>query len=138
LPQAGPREFEDLIYEAIRASGAPTIARGGEAEDRGVDFAVWSQDFEPSISNPLLIECKSDLRTQSDVNEAVGKMVRALEAIPNGFGIVLHKGAGAVAKTAPTSLPLVFVAADQFITALRETGLAEYIRQLRNSAARGY
>ena len=58
LPQTSPREFEDLIYEAIKASGASTIARGGEAEDRGIDFAVWSNDLEPTVTNPLLIECK--------------------------------------------------------------------------------
>ena len=32
LDQSSPREFEDLIYDAIKASGAPTIARGSEAE----------------------------------------------------------------------------------------------------------
>ncbi len=34
LPQSSPREFEDLIYNAIKASGAATIARGSEAEDK--------------------------------------------------------------------------------------------------------
>ncbi len=59
LAQSSALEFEDLINDAIKASGAQTIARGGEAKDKGVDFAVWSSDLEPTIANPLLIECKS-------------------------------------------------------------------------------
>jgi hypothetical protein len=137
LAQSSPREFEDLIYDAIKASGAPTIARGSEAEDRGIDFAVWSSDLEPIITNPLLIECRSSLRYQADVDAAIGRMFRALEAIPNGWGIVLYKEAGRVSRTAPRSLPVVFVSAEDFINGLRDTGLAEYVRKLRNNAVHG-
>jgi hypothetical protein len=137
LPQTSPDEFEDLIYDALRASGAPTIARGGEAEDRGVDFAVWSSDLEPTITNPLLIECKSSLRSQSEVNEVIGRMFRALEAIHNGCGIVVSKEAGTAPKAALRSLPVVFVSAEEFLEGLRDTGLAEYVRNLRNTAFHG-
>jgi hypothetical protein len=138
LPQTSPREFEDLIYDAMKASGVRTIARGKEAEDMGVDFAVWSSDLEPTISNPLLIECKSSLRDQSSLNEAIGRMVRALEAIHNGCGIVLYKEAGKGPKAAPRSLPVVFVSADEFINGLRDTGLAEYVLKLRNTVLYGF
>jgi hypothetical protein len=138
LQQTSPREFEDLIYDAIKASGAPTIARGSKAEDLGVDFAVWSRDLEPTITNPLLIECKSSLRSQSDVNEAIGRMFRALDAVHNGCGIVLYKDAGNVPMIAPRSLPVFFISAEDFITALRDTGLAEYVRKLRSGTFHGF
>ena len=64
-------------------------------------------------------------------------MFRALEAIPNGCGIVLYKEAGKVSKAAPRSLPVVFVSAEEFINGLRDTGLAEYVRKLRNTAFHG-
>ena len=137
LRQANPREFEDLIYDAIKASGAPTIARGNEADDQGIDFAVWSSDLEPTITNPMLIECKSSLRNQSDVNEAIGRMFRALQVIHNGFGIVLYRDAGKV-PMAPRALSVVFVSADEFINGLRDTGLGEYVRKLRNGAFHGF
>ena len=138
LPEVTGREFEELVYQAIKASGAQTIARGGESEDRDVDFAVWSSDFEPTVTNPLLIECKSSLRSQSDVNEAIGRMFRALEAIHNGCGLVLYKEAAKVSLAAPRSLPVVFVSAEGFIGGLRDAGLAEYVRKLRNSAVHGF
>lgn len=138
LPQASPSELEDLIYDAIKASGASTIARGTETEDKGIDFAVWSSDLEPAITNPLLIECKSSLRNQSHINEAIGRMFRALEAIQNGCGIVLYKEAGKVPKAALRSLPVLFVSAEEFINGLRDSGLAEYVRKLRNTASHGF
>ena len=94
--------------------------------------------MEPTVTNPLLIECKSSLRNQSDVNEAIGRMFRALEAIHNGCGLVLYKEAGKVSKAAPRSLPVVFVSAEEFLNGLRDTGLAEYVRKLRNAAFHGF
>jgi hypothetical protein len=138
LPQTTPREFEDLIYEAITASGAQTIARGSKAEEQGVDFAVWSSDLEPTITNPLLIECKSGFLDQSRVNETIGRMFRALEAIHNGCGIVVCKEAGKVPKAAARSVRIVFVSAEDFINGLRDIGLAEYIRKLVSTAPHGH
>jgi hypothetical protein len=140
LAQLAPDGFEDVIFDAVEASGVSTIARGGAAGagGEGIDFAVWSSDLEPTIANPLLIECKSSLRHQSDVNEAIGQMFRALGAIPNGLGIVLYKDAGKVSTAAPRSLPVVFVSAEDFLNGLRDTGLAEYVLKLRNSAVHGF
>lgn len=138
LSKSTPREFEDLIYEALKASGARTIARGTDAEDMGVDFVVWSRDLEPTITNPLLIECKSSLTHQADVNEAIGRMFRALDAIQNGCGIVLYKDAGKLPRAAPKSLPVLFVSAEEFINRLRTMGLSEYVRKLRNTAFHGF
>lgn len=138
LAQANPREFEDLIYDALKASGASTIARGSEAEDRGIDFAVWSSDLEPTVTNPLLIECKSNLRDQSKVDEAIGRMLRALQAIHDGFGLVLYKDSGEVSNAGLRSLPVVFVSAEDFLNGLRDAGLAQYVRELRNTAVHGY
>lgn len=137
LQQATPVEFEDVIYDAIKASGAATIARGIEAEDRGVDFAVWSSDLEPTVANPLLIECKSTLRSQSAVNEALGRMFRALQMIHNGFGVVVYQHAGEAPAEVPRSLPVAFVSAEEFIDGLRDTALAEYIRRLRSGTVHG-
>jgi hypothetical protein len=135
LPQASPGEFEDLIYEAIKASGVSTIARRGEAEEMGVDFAVWSSDLEPTITNPLLIECKSSLLDPSKIYEVIGRMVRALEAIHNGCGIVLYKEARNVPRRAPGSFPIIFVSAEEFLEGLRDIGLAEFARKLRNTTS---
>lgn len=138
LPDTDPRAFEDLIQEAILASGAVTIGRGTKNEGQEIDFAVWSSDLEPTVTNPLLIECKFNLGDSSTINELIGRMSGALEAIQNGFGIVVYKNAGTALKRSPRSVPVVFVSADEFIGGLRSAGLAEYVRKLRGSEPGGF
>ncbi len=135
LPHTNPGEFEGLMYEAIKASGVSTMARGGGPDDEGIDFAVWSNDLEPMITNPLLIECKSSLRTQSAVDEALGRMLRALGSIRNGCGIVLYKEIEKVPKAVPRSPSVAFISAEDFITGLRDTGLAEFVLGLRGTSS---
>lgn len=134
LTDASGRELELLIYEAVKASGAVHIAVAPEADDRGIDIAVWSNDLEPTIANPLLIECKTSLRSQADVNEAIGRMYRALSPIQNGCGLVIYKEAREVPTIASGAYPIVFISAEEFIHGLRSTGLAEFVRKLRNVA----
>ncbi len=134
LPQADPREFVDLIDAAIKISGVPTIARGDGGQGKGVNFAIWSSDLEPTVANPLLIECKLDMHGQSAVDAAIGRMVRALNPIPNGFGIVLYRDLSEQSEAISPSIPIAFISAAEFFEALRDTGLAEYVRTLRNSA----
>lgn len=135
LPQADEHAFENLIYEALQASGVSTIARG-DVEGIGCDFAIWSSDLEPVISNPLLIECRSRLLNQSNVNEVIGQMLRALQAIPNGWGIVLYKEAN-VPKAILKCPPVIFVSGVDFLEGLREIGLTQYVRKLRNQTVHG-
>ncbi|HET6323852.1 MAG TPA: hypothetical protein VFG04_04060 [Planctomycetaceae bacterium] len=137
LPQVSARDFEELIYDVLKASGAAAIGRGSEGKDNGVDFAVWSSDFDPAIANPLLIECKSILRNQSDVNESIGRMFSALESIHDGCGLVLFKEAE-VRRAVPRSLPIFFISAEEFLKGLRDSGLAEYVLKLRNAAVHGF
>jgi hypothetical protein len=137
LPQSSPLEFEDLVHDAIKASGVVTIARNQE-ENESIDFAVWSSDLEPTITNPLLIECKSSLRDQSNIDEAIGRMFRALESIRNGCGLVVYKESRKPIRVASGAFPIIFISAEEFIRGLRETGFGELIRKLRNSLAHGF
>lgn len=137
LEAASGIDLEDLIHDALEASGVPTIARGSGDDDLGVDLAAWSRDFEPTIANPLLIECKSRLHSRADVDRAVGQMLRGLQSIPSGFGIVLYKEGAEPPFPAPRNLPVAFVSAEDFLNSLRDTGLAQYVRRLRNDDAPG-
>src|SRR4051812_11864347 len=46
----------DIIAQAIRESGVSAIATENQMGDRRPDLAVWSDDLEPWIGNPLVIE----------------------------------------------------------------------------------
>jgi hypothetical protein len=133
------RELEQIIYEAIRASGVPTVVCGREAEDRGVDLAVWSSDLEPLIANPLLIECKHRLGNQSVANAAFERMARALKGIQNGCGLVVYGEASLeVSLLTPRPPPVIFfISAAKFLGGLRNVGFASFVWGLRDRLACG-
>lgn len=129
------RELEQLIYDAVKATAVSAVSRGREADDVGVDLAVWSNDLEPLIGNPLLIECKSTLRSQADVDEAIGRMFRALDVIQNGCGLVVYQTAHpALSMLAPKSLPIIFISAEDLLNGLRDSDFGSFVRKLRNAA----
>jgi hypothetical protein len=106
LPKVDAQQLEDLIFEAVKASGVTSISRGRGAEEKEIDLAVWSNDLEPTIANPLIIECKLNLKNQSVVNEVIGRMSKALDVIQDGLGLVVYRDANPqVSKATPRSLP---------------------------------
>jgi hypothetical protein len=139
-------ELEQIIYEAIRASGVstvardvPTVVRGREAEHSRVDLAVWSTDLEPLIANPLLIECKHRLGNQSVANEAFERMARALKGIQNGCGLVVY-GEASLEVSLLTRRPppvIFFISAAKFLGGLRNVGFASFVWGLRDRLACG-
>jgi nucleoside 2-deoxyribosyltransferase len=104
LPKVDSHELEDLVYEAVKASGVSSISRGRGTEDKEIDLAVWSNDLEPIVANPLIIECKLNLRNQSDVNEVIGRIFKALDMIQYGFGLVIYREANPLVTKATPGL----------------------------------
>src|SRR5438552_2978154 len=77
LPERrGEQDLEQLIAEAIRMSGIPTLAERGRLEDAEIAIAVWSDDLEPWMNNPLPIEVKGKLRGQGDLDDITGRFRR--------------------------------------------------------------
>ena len=136
LPQVDDHGFEVLILDVIRAIGITTIAWEDNDGD-GVDFAVWSNDLEPTIANPLLIDCRLNLDDHRRVNELIGRMFRSLGAIRNGCGFVFYRDLGPNLSAVPAAFPVIFVAASALIEGVREIAFAEFVRTIRNAALQG-
>ena len=64
---AGQTDFENLIAQAIDQSGVVTLSLRKQVGEEEIDIAVWSDDLEPWVSNPLLIEIKGLLRGKADL-----------------------------------------------------------------------
>jgi TIR domain len=77
--QISETEFKDIIRRAIEESGVSTVVSGLTAADRGVDFAVWSDDLEPLIKNPVVIELKSRLRGNEHFEQTIAQLASALD-----------------------------------------------------------
>ena len=74
--EAGP-VLEEVVVEAIRLSGIDAVSQSGGRDD-GFDLAVWSEDLEPWVSNPLFIQLKADIGSEAALQDVILNLVRTM------------------------------------------------------------
>jgi hypothetical protein len=124
-------DAERLLIHAIEASGAAVVAAAGR--DRGFDLGVWSDDLDTIGANPLLIEIKSRLTTQS-VRQATDALHRSPSA---RLALVVYIEQGDVGAVAGLRSPILAVSLRQLLAELGQQSFAEIVRDLRNRHAHG-
>jgi hypothetical protein len=129
---ASPHRLEEIVWDAIARSGVSIHSRPQE----GV-MALWSDDLEPWVSNPLLVTVKAELQTQ-DLLAAVEQVRQALAKRGAEWGLLLYSGP--IPKAVGESLqgsPVLAISIPDFLHALREEGFADIVLRLRNRRAPG-
>jgi hypothetical protein len=134
------QELAQLIHDALTASGISVMNRSvprSSAAAGWADFAVWSDDFEPWIGNPLLIEVRAGM---ADLDQALSSVSRLLEERGRGtaWGLLLCccPEIGLNGKSVRESRIFV-MPIRQFLTSLRDTSLGELVKELRNQRVHG-
>lgn len=132
------RSVERVVGDTLRASGADVLAES-PAHDLGADFAVWSDVLEPFVGNPLLVEVKGALRSNTDVNHALRQLASYVEAAGSRWGLLLYGegpdlDAEVWARTPPNVLVLPL---RSLLSSLRTQAFPELVRDLRNSRVHG-
>jgi hypothetical protein len=142
LPKQPASQFslENLIAEAVSASGVAALSQRKQVEDAEIDLAVWSDDLEPWVSNPLLIEVKRALKGKGDLDTLVHRFDQAYGQGRPGWGLVIYREAASDADLArvkhlhPT---ILFISAEEFLTCLRDTSFGDLVVRLRNDRMHG-
>ncbi len=125
-----------LIYRALEASGV-TAASRDKVGDVPVDLAVWSDDLEPWVQNPLIIEVRSLLQSKTDAENAVRQVLNYMQKIRVTTALVLYQ-TGTPGALAGARMPnILFMAVEDLLESLRHSGFGAVIRDLRNKAVHG-
>lgn len=135
-PQQLAQEFESIIAGAIRASQVTSVSQGGE-DDRFVDMAVWSDDLQPWVGNPLPIEVRMQIKDSSDLNNCAMRLQRQMNKGSLSWGLLIYLHAKMDIATAWMMPNILSIQAEQFIEDLRTTGFGDVVRALRNTAVHG-
>lgn len=127
------RKLEELVVEILRESGVSTVTQSTQ-RDAGIDLAVWSDDLQTIVGNPLLIDVKSGIRTHNDLKKALNQVEKY--CIKSGT-----KWALMLLSTAVPSIPVVggvlALTLTELLERLRTRTFAEVIRELRNKQVHG-
>jgi hypothetical protein len=127
-----------LIHQAVAESGV-TAAAGGKTADAPAhfDLAVWSDDLEPWVHNPLIIELRTDVNSKKDVQTIVEQIRGSMERTRVSTALVLYRRASLPAVEEMRASQILFMSVEEFLGSLRDTAFAEVIRRLRDRSLHG-
>jgi hypothetical protein len=136
--RATERELESVLIDAFRESGIRVIAESS-ARDHGYDFALWIDELEYPIGNPVLVELKSTLKRPTARALRNNFLAQRETAVGKALLVVYVSGPADVDfSDIQVAAPLVlFVSASRLLSALEDQSLAQFIRTERNKLAHG-
>jgi nucleoside 2-deoxyribosyltransferase len=135
--QADGQALEQLVIEAVLASGASVATPLPEDNGDHADIAVWSDDLEPWVGNPLLIQVKGHIKGERDAAVARSVLMSSAEQGRGGLAIVLYGGGPSPEDAAAFSSPSVlFMGLRDFLERLRSHRLVDVILPVRDAARR--
>jgi hypothetical protein len=131
------RQLHDLIVRAIKASGISTYAYS--ETELGVDIAIWSDDFPPSLGNPFLIEIKHSINNQRQLNRITEEIVCDLHASKSRWLLVLFYKANASLLNRLSAMHpnVLFMDIKEFLERLQSDSFEFIVSDLRNRAVHG-
>jgi hypothetical protein len=139
LSQSGAaRQLEELVSDLLKACAVDVVAES-LSKDTGADFAIWSDELEPTVGNPLIVEVKQTLEQKSDIANVGKEIAKYLTNTGRSWVILLYQNGIEAGNPIWTKLPptvLVF-RLDELILQLRDTSLPDVVRIRRNQIAHG-
>lgn len=132
-------ELRKLVVEILKESGISTVLQGN-VRDPGADLAVWSNDLDAIVGNPLLIEVKSGVRTKKDLDRVLHQVEQyRMKSGTKWVLLVLSKAVESIA--AISGIPIVgrvlVLTTTELLKSLRTRSFAQVIRELRNKQVHG-
>jgi hypothetical protein len=126
-------EIREIVTRAIKASGVSVVSQSITDLSGAPDLAVWSDDFEPWLGNPLLVGIRRDLGG-NDFHRAVSQLSDHLNASTAPWGLLVC-GDLRIDPGMNDLIPprLIVVSLAQFLVSLKTTGLGNYLLHKRNA-----
>ena len=128
--------LEEVVTEAIRESGIDTVAESG-SRDHGYDLAVWSEDFEPWVSNPLLIEVRTKIDSRRAWEEIVLNLGRSMASTGVRWSLLIYRHSPLDPAQVIRAPNILAISAEEFLGALQEMSIGELVQKLRNERVHG-
>ena len=130
-------EFERILTAAFKESGIEVVAEP-QGKDRGYDFALWLDELNHLVGNPLLVEVKTRL-SKAEAKSLKNRFLKHRDTeLGKALVVVFLDGPEAIVRAESSGAPLIlFVPADELFSALEQKSLGNFIRSERNRLVHG-
>jgi hypothetical protein len=137
----GKQDLEQILREVIEESGIDSAYYASERMVTPIsraDMAIWSDDFEPWVGNPLPIKLKSHPRSRSELQSALDELTQILDNTHSEWGLLIYQGADFEPSEQALGDPRVFVLTiERLLESLRDTSLGDFLHRMRNLRVHG-
>lgn len=132
------RELEELVAALLKDSGVEYMREASKVIDQNlVDFAIWSDAFQPSVGNPLLIEVKREFPDKRFARDVIQEFSKTVAAAGSYWGLFLY--AIEPKKPVTQSLPpnVLLISIRELLRNMQQKPFVSVVRDLRNARVHG-
>ena len=130
------KEMEEIVVELLKASGVSNVTQS-PFPDQGADIAVWSDDLQTTVGNPLIIEVKSRLQNREKVRQALEQVESYRKKSNTQWALLILPLFSSAIASIPFTGSVLALTITELIENLRNKSFAETIRELRNARVHG-
>lgn len=130
--------LEQIIVEALQRSGVTVVSKAVE-QDEATVIGVWSDDLEPWIANPLLIEVNLRFPQGEHLKNLENNLLRSMGGGKPPWALLIYKDANGTSNPDKElrGSRLLSIPAEEFLESLKRTSFGELVRHLRNARLNG-
>jgi hypothetical protein len=139
-PTIRENELVSIVATAIRESGVDTqasVQRRDYSTEIRADIAVWSDELESLVGNPLPIDVRSSIGTRVEAERVAENFMRAIVGAKVRWGLILFLKATQEAVGALSKYPVLAMSIEDFLEGLRKRSFGRIVTDLRNQAMHG-
>jgi hypothetical protein len=127
-------ELERVVVEILKASGVATVHQGPEG---GADIAVWSDDLQPILANPMLIEVKSRISDAAQFRKAVEQIESYRRDSDTRWALLIIADIASSIDRSVATESIFVLTIGEFLNKLRDASFSDMVRDLRNRRVHG-
>lgn len=136
-PRASEQEFIKILGSVFHESGIRVMVESGP-DERGYDLALWLDELENVVGNPILVNFKKRLTT-AGARELKHYFLYPNFSVGKAFLVIFLTGSEQQLARENSGAPLIlFISAARLISELKSKSIAAFIRTERNKLAHGF
>lgn len=130
-------ELERIVERALRQAGVEALATEPASNSRA-DLAIWSDDLQFSLGNPLLVEVKTLISGRQQARRAGARLSEQVVSSGTRWGLLLY-GESSTLKALAQSMPpnVLAISVTELFERMRFEPFAKIVIDLRNRRVHG-
>jgi hypothetical protein len=127
-------DLERLVADGLKEAGVDVLSTSQD-RDGGADLAIWSDDLQDFVGNPLLVAIKSKVSSSRQGADAAWQLAKHVAAAGGLWGLLLYGSGPPELRSLPPNILALPI--DVLFSRLKTEPFDYIVRDLRNRRVHG-